>query len=462
MTNPVSRRSVLRGLGTTVALPFLDAMAGGSLARAATAGVTKAAANAAAAATASPTRVAWFFIPNGVNMQNWRPSAEGALGALPPTLAPLKASKEYLTVLSGLTLDNARAKGDGPGDHARSAAAFLTGAHPRKTAGSNIKLGVSADQVIANAIGTNTKLPSLEIGLDRGDRAGNCDSGYACAYVSNISWRSESAPMPKELNPASLFDRLFGAGGGDKHSAEAREKRLKQRKSILDFVADDSRRLAQQLGKDDQRKLDEYASSVREIEKRVDKARELDKQTVRPDMPRPDGVPGDMAEHMKLMCDLLWLAWRTDQTRVATCMIARDGSNRSYPWLGVKEGHHSVSHHGRNPDKLDAIKKIDLFHLQMFAYFVDKLRTTKEGDGNMLDHSLIMLGSGISDGDRHNHDDLPIITLGKGNGLITPNRHVTYPRNTPLCNLYLHVIQGMGAKEQRFGDSDGKLPKLTA
>jgi hypothetical protein len=456
---PLSRRTLLRGLGTAVSLPFLDAMAGGSLAGAAT-GAVKSATNAAAASTASPTRVAWFFIPNGVNMEYWRPTASGALGALPKTLQPLASAKDYLTVFTGLTLDNARAKGDGPGDHARSAAAFLTGAHPRKTAGSNIQLGVSADQVIANKIGLTTRFPSLELGLDRGDKAGNCDSGYACAYVANISWRSANTPMPKEMNPASLFDRLFGAG--DKDNAEARERKLRQRKSVLDFVADDSKRLASQLGKADQQKLDEYQSSIREIEMRVEKTRAMDKAIPRPDMPRPEGVPSDMADHMKLMCDLLWLAWRTDQTRVATCMVARDGSNRSYPFLGVKEGHHSVSHHGRNPDKIDAIRKIDLFHLQTFAYFIDKLKSTKEGDGNMLDHSLIMLGSGISDGDRHNHDDLPVITLGKGNGMVTPGRHITYPRNTPLCNLYLHMMQKMGVGEQRFGDSDGKLAGLTA
>lgn len=455
MRTPLSRRSVLRGLGAAVALPFLDAMAGtGSLASAATTTAGKALGGAASAA--APTRLAWFFIPNGVNMPNWQPTTTGANFELPPSLVPLKNVKNYMTVFSGLTLDSGRAHGDGPGDHARSAASFLTGAHPFKTSGSNIKLGVSVDQAIAQKMGQTTRFPSLELGLDRGDRAGNCDSGYACAYVSNISWRSETTPMPKEMNPAALFDRMFGAG-----DAESRKRHLKYRKSILDFVADDSKRLSSQLGKSDQQKLDEYQSSIREIEQRVERARQDEQNIPKPDMARPEGVPGEMAEHMKLMCDLLWLAWRTDMTRVSTVMVARDGSNRSYPWLGVKEGHHSCSHHGRDPDKIAAIQKIDLFHMQMFAYFVEKLKNTPEGNGNMLDHTLIMMGSGLGDGDRHNHDDLPILTVGKGNGILTPGRHLKYDRNTPLCNLYLSMLDGMGVKQDRFADSTGRLAGLT-
>jgi hypothetical protein len=455
---PLSRRTVLRGLGSALALPFLDAMTGGDAIASAAATVGKGLVGGAAA-SATPKRVAWFFIPNGVNMPNWTPTKVGAGFELPPTLAPLKAVQNYLTVFSGLTQDNGRPKGDGPGDHARSAASYLTGAHPYKTAGSNIKLGISVDQAIAQKVGLTTRFPSLELGLDRGGKAGNCDSGYACAYVDNISWRSETMPMPKEMNPASLFDRMFGTG--DKETLATREKRLKYRKSILDFVADDTKRLELQLGKNDQQKLDEYQTSIREIEQRIERARLDEKNIPKPDMARPDGVPADMAEHMKLMCDLLWLAWRTDMTRVATVMIARDGSNRSYPWLGVKEGHHSVSHHGRDQAKIDAIKKIDLFHMQLFANFVERLKNTPEGSGNMLDNTLIMMGSGISDGDRHNHDDLPIITVGKGGGTVAPGRHLKYERNTPLCNLFLSMMDGMGVKETRFGDSTGKLPGLT-
>ena len=443
-----------------MALPFLDAMAGRSAfaSAASAAGKAAGATGAVAAAGAIPTRVAWFFIPNGVNLENWTPKKSGAGFDLPPTMAPLNNVKDYLTVFSGLTLDNARPKGDGPGDHARSAAAFLTGAKPYKTDGANIKLGVSADQVAATRIGHLTRLPSLEMGLDKGDTAGNCDSGYSCAYVANISWRSESSPMPKEMNPASLFDRMFGEG--DKAT---RARRLKYRKSILDFVADDAKRLDRQLGRADQRKLDEYMSSIREIERRIERQQKDDHNLPKPDMKRPEGVPQDMADHMKLMCDLLWLAWRTDTTRISTVMVARDGSNRSYPWLGVKEGHHSVSHHGRDPQKIDAIRKIDLYHMQLFAHFIERLKNTPEGNGtNMLDNSLIMLGSGIGDGDRHNHEDLPVLTLGKGGGALTPGRHLQYPTNTPLCNLYLSMLDSVGVKEQRFGDSNGRLTGLKA
>ncbi len=456
----ISRRTMLRGLGTAVALPMLDAMGGAGALAATTGRAAGAAGGVGGAAGAIPTRMAWFFIPNGVNMEFWRPTASGALpGTLPPTLAPLARAKDYLTVMSGLTLDNARGKGDGPGDHARSAAAFLTGAHPVKTAGANIRIGISADQVIAQSVGSATRFPSLELGLDRGDTAGNCDSGYSCAYVSNISWRTDTTPMPKEINPASLFDRMYGTG--DKETIETREKRNKFRKSILDFVGDDAKRLQAQLGRDDQHKLDEYQTSLREIEKRIEKARAGETNIPKPEMARPDGIPKDMGEHMKLMCDLLWMAWRTDMTRISTVMVARDGSNRSYPWLGVKEGHHSVSHHGRAPEKIEAIRKIDLFHMQLFANFVERLRTTPEGNGNMLDHTLIMLGSGIGDGDRHNHDDLPVVTVGKGGGIVTPGRHLQFARNTPLCNFYLSMIHGMGVKQERFGDSDGALKGLT-
>src|SRR5215212_4920194 len=317
---PISRRKMLRGLGVAVSLPFLDAMVPGTVVNAAQAAGTTAAAGAAVA----PTRMAFFFIPNGVNIPYWTPNKEGFDFDLTPTLEPLKAVKNDVMVLSGLTIDNARAKGDGPGDHARSAAAFLTGAHPYKTSGANIKLGVSIDQVAADKVGGMTRLPSLELGLDKGQLAGNCDSGYSCAYVSNISWRSETTPMPKEVDPGSLFDRLFGAGN-DKAAAESRAKRYLYRKSILDYVADDAKRLNRQLGKADNQKMDEFATSIREIEKRIVMMQKQEAEQKKPDMSRPDGIPGDMTEHMKLMCDLLVLAFQMDITRFSTVMVARDG-----------------------------------------------------------------------------------------------------------------------------------------
>lgn len=453
--NPISRRSMLRGLGVAVGLPMLDAMVPGTVLNAAQAAGT----TASGAAAIAPTRMAFFFIPNGVNIPYWTPTKEGFDFDLTPTLEPLKAVKNDCMVLSGLTLDNARAKGDGPGDHARSAAAFLTGAHPYKTSGANIKLGISIDQLAASKIGSQTRLPSLELGLDKTQTAGNCDSGYSCAYVSNIAWRSDTTPVPKEVDPASLFDRLFGAGN-DKAAAEARAKRAIYRKSILDFVADDAKRLDRQLGHADQQKMDEFETSIREIEKRVVMMQKQEAEQKKPDMARPEGIPTDMTEHMRLMCDLLVLAWQMDITRISTVMVARDGSDRHYRWLNITEGHHTCSHHGGNAQKIEAIRKIDKYHMEQFAYFLQKLKSIKEGNGTMLDHSMVMLGSGISDGDRHNHDELPIVLAGRGGGFIKPGRHIRFPRNTPLCNLYLSMLETMGVKQERFGDSNGKLSTL--
>jgi hypothetical protein len=450
MSRGISRRTVLRGLGATIALPLLDAMA--AQAGAAQAG---AAAAAGAAGAAAPTRMALVFLPNGMWMPSFTPRATGTGFDLPETLQPLAAVKDQLTVLSGLALDNARAKGDGPGDHARSAAAFLTGAHPFKTAGSNIRVGVSMDQVAAERIGNQTRLPSLELGLDRTAPAGNCDSGYACAYVSNISWRSERTPMPKMIDPAMVFDRLFGSGDG-----QGQAKRLEQRRSILDFVAEDARALQRSLGRQDQHKLDEFATSIRDVEKRVQRAQTEPPVEQPADLARPDGIPRDFAEHMRLMMDMLVLAFQMDLTRVSTFMVARDGSDRRYSWLGINEGHHTVSHHGRDSQKVEAIRRIDRFHMEQVAYLLGRMASVREGSGTLLDNSMVLVGSGIADGDRHNHDDLPILLAGGAGGAIQPGRHLQYPRNTPLCNLYLSMLDTVGAPVERFGDSSGPLKGL--
>lgn len=453
MSRKVSRRTVLRGLGATIALPWLDVMAGEALAAAGSA--------VAGATAAAPLRMAMIFLPNGMSFKDWTPTGTGTDYNLSATLAGLAPVKNDVLVMSGLALDNARAKGDGPGDHARSAAAFLTGAHPYKTAGSNIKVGVSVDQLAAQTIGTKTRLPSLELGLDKSQLAGDCDSGYSCAYVSNISWRSENTPMPKEVDPAAVFDRLFGSED-ERSAAENRAKRLKYRKSILDFVADDSRRLQKDLGKRDQQKMDEFTTSVREIERRIDRARDEQSQMPLPALQKPEGIPSEFPEHMKLMWDLMALAFQMDLTRVSTLMVARDGSDRNFRFLGVTEGHHTLSHHGGNESKIEQIRKIDQFHVEQYAYFVQKLKSIQEGEGTLLDNCMVMLGSGIGDGNRHNHNDLPILLAGKGGGMITPGRHVEYPKNTPLCNLFVSMLNRMGADVDRFGDSDGKLGKLTA
>jgi len=410
--------------------------------------------------------MALFFLPNGMCMEDWTPAGEGECFELPPTLRALQPLRDQLTVMSGLALDNARAKGDGPGDHARSAAAFLTGAHPYKTAGKDIKLGVSVDQLAAKEIGTQTRLPSLEVGLDKGAMAGNCDSGYACAYSSNISWSSETTPVPKEVNPAKVFDRLFGPAS-EREAAEGRAKRLMYRKSILDFVAGDAKRLSRELGKSDQRKLDEFQTSVREIEQRVERDRQRQAQAKAeskvPDVKFPDEVPDDPQEHFRLMADMLVLAFQMDLTRVSSFMVASDGSDRTYRQIGVTEGHHSLSHHGGNKEKIDQIRKIDNFHVEQFAYFLKRLSDIKEADGkSVLDNSMILFGCGIGDGNRHNHNDLPIMLAGKGGGSIATGRHLQYEKNTPLCNLYVSMLERMGTKVDRFGDSTGPLKNLGA
>jgi len=451
----LSRRTLLRGLGTAVALPMLDAMLPDS-------GIVQAAVTGRPNVAGAPVRSAFMFLPNGVNYPEWLPKGEGANYTFSKLLAPLEKIRADVNILSGLTLDNARAKGDGPGDHARSAAAFLTGSHPNKTAGRDIRLGVSIDQVMANQIGGVTKLPSLELGLDKGQIAGECDSGYSCAYVSNISWRSETSPMPKEIDPRSLFDRLFGANGPDTGKADT-AKLVRQRKSVLDYVAEDTKRLQAKLGASDKHKLDEFTTSIRSIEKRIDfaKAQDAAAPVIKPTLERPDGIPGTTQAHMRLMVDLLVLAFQMDLTRVATVMVARDGSNRNFPDLGITEGHHSLSHHSGNPKKIEAIQKIDIFHMEQFAYFVERLKSVSEGGGTMLDNTMLMCGSGIGDGNRHNHENLPIVWAGKAGGQVKTGRHIAYERNTPLCNLYLNMLQMAGGKAERFGDSDGMLKQLS-
>jgi hypothetical protein len=446
----ISRRRVLRGMGAAIALPMLDAMIPSEALR-------RAAAFAASPATppsAAPLRMAAIFFPNGRWMPNWTPADTGANFELPASLAPLESVKKNLLVLSGLTLKNAAALGDGGGDHARSAAAFLTGVHPHKTAGADIRAGVSLDQMIAQHVGEQTRLPSLEMGLEYSAMAGECDSGYSCAYTSHISWRTPQSPMPSESDPGQVFDELFGSDDPNT------QIRMKQRSSILDAVAEDAADLNRQLGRADQAKLDEFTTSIREVEKRIDRARQLGIVKPPAGSARPGEIPDDIGQYMRLMFDLLVLAFRTDSTRVATMMTAHEGNNRPYREIGLSEGYHSLSHHGQDPAKIDGVKKIDVYHMKQLAYFLEKLATTPDGDGSLLDHSMILCGSGISDGDRHNHDNLPILLAGRAGGGITPGRHVRYDNYTPLCNLYLSMMKIMGVETPRFGDSTGLATQL--
>jgi hypothetical protein len=365
--------------------------------------------------------------------------------------------REQVLFLSGLAQDNARAKGDGPGDHARSAAAFLTGSHPFKTAGADIRNGISVDQLAAEHVGHLTRLPSLEIGIEGGRNAGQCDSGYSCAYSNNISWKAATTPMAKEIQPKLVFERLFGGGKGD---IEARRKRDALRLSILDLVATDAQKLQSQLGKTDRRKLDEYFTSVRELEQRLERTRDLDAKIPVPDIDLPPGVPKDQDEHMTQMYDLLALAFQTDATRVASFMLANEGSNRSYPQVGVNDGWHHLSHHQDKADWISQLQKIDEYLVGHFARFLKKLDSIKEGESTLLKNSMIVYGSAIADGNRHSHHDLPILLAGGGGGTLQGGRHLKYSENTPLNNLYLSLLERIGAPTTAFGDSTGLLTNL--
>jgi hypothetical protein len=436
----ISRRTVLRGLGTAIALPLLDAM-------------TPALALAAERKEV-PTRMAFVYVPNGKHMPDWTPTAEGDDWQLPYIMEPLANVKDRLLVLSGLAQDHARANGDGPGDHARALAAFLTGTQPFKTHGADIRAGVSVDQVAAQKVGQRTKFSSLELGCDQGAQAGNCDSGYSCSYSTNISWRTDSSPQAKEIDPKLAFERLFSIGSGAFGS-----KREKYRRSVLDFVLEDARSLKGKLGIKDQRKLDEYLVSVRELEQRISGATKTE-ETPLPDYPKPEGIPQDYAQHIRLMYDVLVLAFQGDLTRVSTFVVANEGSNRSYAFMDVPEGHHDLSHHGGDEAKQMKIRAINRFHVTHFAYFLEKMQAISEGERTLLDNSMILYGSGIGDGNRHNHDDLPILVAGKGGDTIKSGRHVRYEKETPLNNLFLSMLDRMDSSVEQLGDSSGRLEKL--
>lgn len=446
-TDLLPRRTVLKGLGAVMALPWLEAM-----------GLqTSWAAGNTPAKNAAPNRMAVLYVPNGVNMDGWRVGAEGALPAkLPAILAPLAGVRNHFSILTGLTADKARAHGDGGGDHARAMSAFLTGAQPRKTDGANIRAGVSADQLAASRIGDRTRLASLEIGTEASKLAGGCDSGYSCIYQSNISWRSATQPMPKEVNPKLIFERLFGAG-----SDVERQRRDAARKSVLDAVREDFRELNGRLGADDQRKLDEYFTAVREMELRIAKSGTDGHPKLPLGAVAPKGIPESYAEHLRLLADLMVLAFQTDTTRVASFVLANEGSNRSYPFIGVRDGHHSISHHGHDPVKLAKIQDINVFHSTQLAYLLERLKSVKEGDGTLLDHSMIVYGSGNGDGDRHNHDDLPILLAGGGCGTLRQGRHLVYSKETPLNNLWVSMLNRMDIRDVQLGDSTGELKKLS-
>lgn len=446
----IQRRTFLRGLGTMMALPMLEAMlpAGKLLA-------------ANREQKLYPKRMAFVYVPNGANMADWTPAKVGTDFDLPQILQPLKPHQNELLVLSGLAQDKARAHGDGAGDHARASAAFLTGCQPRKTPGVDIKVGISVDQIAAERLDRETRFRSLELGCESNRQAGNCDSGYSCAYQANISWKGESTPMPPEIDPRLVFERLF-ANNSSGEISENLARRKRYQKSILDFVLEDARQLQQKLGYTDRRKLDEYLSAVRELEQRIEQAGQF--ATALPDADRPTGIPGGpdgFEQHIRLMYDLQALAFQTDTTRISTLMVAYDGSNRPYKSIGISEGHHDLSHHGNDETKKQKIAKINHFHSSQFAYFLGKLKAIQEGEGTLLDNCMIVYGSGIGDGNAHNHDNLPVLLAGRGGGTVQSGRHIRFGQETPMTNLYVSMLERMGVSVDRVGDSTGKLAELS-
>jgi hypothetical protein len=435
----LERRTFLRGMGAAVALPFLDAMT-----------------PAMAATPTRPVRLAFVYVPNGIDMRNWHPEYTGELRELPRILKPLEPFKQDITLLGNLTHNNGRALLDGPGDHGRCCGAYLTGVQPMKTM-INIKAGVSCDQIVANKIGSQTRFPSLEVGLEDARQAGDCDSGYSCAYTNNLAWRSETQPLPPILDPRALFERLFGTGVA--LSPEARARRDKFRRSILDFVKEDTAKLQKTLGPTDKRKLDEYLSSIREIERQMEKAAK-DNTQIDPKMDKPYGIPADFAEHFRLMTDIVTVAFQADLTRVLTFLITREGTSRAYRELGIPDGHHPLTHHQGKTDQMEKVRQINEYHTAQLATWLTKLKSIKEGDSNLLDNSMIVYGAGLSDGNRHTHEDLPTLIAGSGGGHFKTGRRIVCRRETPMCNLFLTMMDRMGVQMEHFGDASGRLEGL--
>lgn len=446
---PVNRRHFLRGLGVCLALPAFESMvplrsfAAASLKPATT-------------ATGAPLRMAFLYVPNGVNRRMWRPTGTGADYELGKSLEPLAPFRNDFQFISKLDQKNGLAGPDGAGDHARANASILTGARPKKTAGADIRVGVSVDQMAAKHLADVTRFASLELSCDGVRKSGSCDSGYSCAYQFNLSWRSETTPVAPESNPRLVFERLFGSGKPGERQRNF-DQRIAQQKSILDFVMNDTKSIQRQLGRNDQQKLDEYLTGVREIENRIQKAERF-RNLPDPHADTPAGIPQDYHEHIRLMADMLVLAFQTDSTRVGTFLLAHDGSNRSFKDIGVSDGHHNLSHHQNRPEILEKIAKIDTFYAEQFAYFLKRMKGTKDRDGkSLLDNSMIVYCSGLGDGNAHSHTDLPVILAGRAGGAFNPGRHFDPGSNTPMNNLYVTMLNTMGVKVDSFGDSTGAL-----
>ena len=440
------RRTFLRGLGTALALPLLD-------------GMVPAFARAADTAAKPAGRLSIVYLPNGIMMDKWTPATEGAGFQMTPILEPLAPFRDRLLVLSGLAHNSGRAlQGENTGDHARAGATYLSGVHPRKTEGADTQAGISMDQIVAKELGKHTQLASLELCLDTPELLGQCEAGYTCAYMNTICWRTPTTPMPMEDRPRAVFERLFG--DSDSTDPAVRLRRIKRDRSILDSVTAKAARLRGSLGPSDQAKLTEYLDAIRDVERRIQTAEEQSSREL-PTLERPAGVPATFTEHAKLMFDLQVLAYQCDLTRVITFMLGREFGGRTYREIGIPDGHHSLTHHQYKQEKIDKVIQINIYHAKHFAYFLEKLRSTPDGDGSLLDHMVILYGGSLSDGNSHLHDNLPILLVGGGAGQIQGGRHIRYPKDTPMPNLLLTMLDMFRVPLESLGDSTGKLDLLS-
>ncbi|GAC1449001.1 MAG: DUF1552 domain-containing protein [Isosphaeraceae bacterium] len=449
----LNRRRFLRGVGACLALPAFESLRGSS----ALAIASKAGLPLGASPDGTPLRTAFVYFPNGAIPANWWPTGGERDFQLSRTMKPLERIKHQIQVLSGLDHVNAAPGPDGPGDHARASGSFLTGVRVRKTAGSDIHAGVSIDQVMAERIGHLTRFRSIELTCDAVRKSGNCDSGYSCAYQYNLSWKSPTTPAPPEPNPRLVFERLFGVGSPGERK-ESLKRRAEQQRSVLDFVLEDARDLQRRLASRDRLKLDDYLGSIREIETRIQQAERAGQNTPDPDVPTPAGIPADYETYVQVMFDMLVLAFQTDSTRIASFLLANEGSNRPFPEIGIAEGHHSLTHHQSKQDMIDKVSEIDLWYLKQFARFLEKMEETKDLNGkSLLHHSMIVYGSGNADANRHTHTNLPVILAGGGGGALSPGRYVQ-SGGAPMTNLFLSMADRIGLEDvKRLGDSTGRL-----
>lgn len=437
------RRTFLRGIGATIALPLLDAMIPASTATAQT-------------AAAPVRRLGFVYIPNGAIMEKWTPAATGTNFELPPILASLEPFRDQLVVVSGLEQANAYGLNDGSGDHSRAGSAWLSGVHPKHTEGADIQGGTTADQIAASVLGKNTQLPSLEVGIEVIEMVGMCENGYSCVYLDTLSWRTPTTPVFPESNPRVVFRRLFGTGG----TPEERAAEMRQDRSILDSVTDSMNRLQRTLGRSDRARVNEYLEAVREIEHRIQKTEEQSATSLT--IPnRPVGIPEAWEDHAKLMFDLQVAAYQTDMTRVITFMLGRELNGTVYPNSGVPDGHHNLTHHRYDPVKVAKVEKINAYHMKLFSeYYLAKLRATPDGDGSLLDHTLLLYGGGISDGNLHDHSNLPLLLIGGSGGHLKGGRHLRYPNKTPMTNLLVSMLDKVGVPLDHLGDSTGRLGEI--